>query len=87
MSNNLDAPILNVKLMKLTLNRLNYYYKTLYINLHYISTTLSTLSISQSSIKIGYYDNLALYDGRTLVIRITKYEFIFVMLTELRTGA
>ncbi len=68
-------------------NRINYYYKTLYINLHYISTTLSTLSISQSSIKIGYYDNLALYDDITLVIRITKYEFIFVMLTELRTGA
>ncbi len=70
--------------MKWTLNRINYYYKTLYINLHYISTTLSTLSISQSSIKIGYY---ALYDDITLVIRITKYEFIFVMLTELRTGA
>ncbi len=33
-----------------------------------------------------YYDNLALYDDRTLVIRITMYEFIFVMLTELRTG-
>ncbi len=48
---------------------------------------LLTLSISQSSIKIGYYDNLALYDDRSLVIRITKYEFIFVMLTELRTGA
>ncbi len=73
--------------MKWTLNRINYYYKTLYINLHYISTTLSTLSFSQSSIKIGYYDNLALYDDITLVIRITKYEFIFVMLTELRTGA
>ncbi len=29
---------------------------------------------------------MALYDDRTLVIRITKYEFIFVMLTELRTG-
>ncbi len=70
--------------MKWTLNRINYY-KTLYINLHYISTTLSTLGISQSSIKIGYYDNVALYDDRTLVIRITKYEFIFVMLTELRT--
>ncbi len=38
---------------------------------------------------IWYYDNLALYDDRTLVIRITKYECIFVMLTEfveLRTG-
>ncbi len=36
-----------------------------------------------------WYDNLALYDDRTLVIRITKYECIFVMLTELaefRTG-
>ncbi len=32
------------------------------------------------------HGNLALYDDRTLVIRITKYEFIFVMLTELRTG-
>ncbi len=29
---------------------------------------------------------LFLYDDRTLVIRITKYEFICVMLTELRTG-
>ncbi len=34
-----------------------------------------------------YYDNLALNDDRTLVIRITKYECIFVMLTELRTVA
>ncbi len=39
MSNNLDAPnIKYVKLMKWTLNRINYYYKTLYINLHYLST-------------------------------------------------
>ncbi len=86
MPNNLDAPnIKYVKWMKWTLNRINYYYKTLYINLHYLSTDTS---ISQSSIIIiWYYDNLALYDDRTLVIRITKYEFIFVMLTELRTGA
>ncbi len=69
--------------MKWTLNRINYYYKTLYINLHYLSTILS---ISQSSIII-YYDNLSLYDDITLVFRITKYEFTFVMLTELRTGA
>ncbi len=49
-----------------------------------------SLSISQSNIIIWYYDNLALnlalYDDRTLVIRITMYECIFVMLTELRTG-
>ncbi len=85
MSNNLDAPnIKYVKWMKWTLNRINYYYKTLYINRHYLSTDTS---ISQSSIIIiWYYDNLALYDDKTLVIRITKYEFIFVMLTELRTG-
>ncbi len=40
MSNNLDAPnIKYVKLMKWTLNRINYYYyKSLYINLHYLST-------------------------------------------------
>ncbi len=36
MSNNLDAPnIKYVKLMKLTLNRINYYYEALYTNLHY----------------------------------------------------
>ncbi len=61
--------------MKWTLNRINYYYKTLYINLHYLSTDTC---ISQSSIII-YYDNLALYDDRMLVIRITMYERIFVM--------
>ncbi len=33
-----------------------------------------------------YYDNLALYDDRTLVIRLTMYECIFVMLTEHRTA-
>ncbi len=39
MSNNLDAPNTKyVKLMKWTLNRINYYYKTLYINQHYLST-------------------------------------------------
>ncbi len=43
-----------------------------------------SLSISQSNI-IRYYDNLALYDDRTLSF-IIMYECIFVMLSELRTG-
>ncbi len=83
MSNNLDAPniIKYAKWMKWTLNRINYYYTTLIYTIY-----LLTLSISQSSIIIWYYDNLALYDDRTLVIRITMYECIFVMLTEFRTG-
>ncbi len=155
MSNNLDAPnIKYVKWMKWSLNRINYYYKTLYTNLHYFNVSVGqcerhlsnsidyckyyqpsmdtlviesplacnlfclltriiiiiwytniyiyiyyvckiaqffyiSLSISQSIIIIWYDNlafNLALYDDRTLVIRITMYECIFVMLTELRTG-
>ncbi len=82
MSNNLDAPnIKYVKLMKWTLNFIIIKHCTLIYTIY-----LPTLSISWSSIIIWYYDNLALYDDRTLVIRITKYEYIFVMLTELRTG-
>ncbi len=37
MSNKLDAPVLNVKLIKWSLNRINHYYKTLYTNLHFIN--------------------------------------------------
>ncbi len=40
MSNNLDAQILNVKLIKWSLNRINYYYKTLYTNLHYFNVSV-----------------------------------------------
>ncbi len=40
MSNNLDAPVLNVKLIKWSLNRINYYYKTLYTNLHYFNVSV-----------------------------------------------
>ncbi len=39
MSNNLDAPVLNVKLIKWSLNRINYY-KTLYTNLHYFNVSV-----------------------------------------------
>ncbi len=69
--------------MKWTLNRINYFIK--HCTLIY---TIIYWHLAQS-VKhyIWYYDNLALYDDRTLVIRITKYEFIFVMLAELRTGA
>ncbi len=48
-----------------------------------------SLSISQSTlydIMIIKHYILALYDDRTLVIRITMYKCIFVMLTELGTG-
>ncbi len=38
MSNNLDAPVLN--LIKWSLNRINYYYKTLYTNLHYFNVSV-----------------------------------------------
>ncbi len=40
MSNNLDAPVLNVKLIKWLLNRINYYYKTLCTNLHYFNVSV-----------------------------------------------
>ncbi len=33
-----------------------------------------------------WFENLALYDYRTLVIRITMYECIFVIVTEVITG-
>ncbi len=34
------SPILSVKLMKWSLNRINYYYKTLYTNLHYFNVSV-----------------------------------------------
>ncbi len=58
---------------------------------HFVQFFLNiSLSISQSNIVIYImiiqHYIWALYDDRTLVIRITMYECIFVMLTELRTG-
>ncbi len=40
MPNNLNAPILNVKLIKWSLNKINYYYKILYTNLHYLNVSV-----------------------------------------------
>ncbi len=34
------SPILNVKCMKWTLNRIHYYYKTLHTNLHYFNVSV-----------------------------------------------
>ncbi len=34
------SPILNVKWMKWTLNRIHYYYKTLHTNLHYFNVSV-----------------------------------------------
>ncbi len=54
MSNNLNAPILNVKLIKWSLNRIHYYYKTLYTNLHYFNVSVGQCEIHISN-SIDYW--------------------------------